>query len=150
MLWSTHIYEVKSLCQQLRAGFQTKEISLTGSWAVSSALSLYYKRLMPPAPLPQFQGPFSHASTAGSADKKRPPYKLCQLSRYLREKGLVLGGEEQCCHSESCESLVKTIWTLKKQGQIAFYWQKRRSSLSLESFGFLCPFALYYVSCPIS
>jgi len=44
MLSSTHIYEVKSLCQQLRAGFQTKEISLIGAWAVSSALSLYFKR----------------------------------------------------------------------------------------------------------
>ena len=37
MLSCTQIYEVKSLCQQHCAGFQTKEICLTGAWAVSGS-----------------------------------------------------------------------------------------------------------------
>jgi len=44
MLSSTQTYELKSLCQQHRAGFQTKEICWTGARAVSSALSLYCKK----------------------------------------------------------------------------------------------------------
>jgi len=46
MLSSTQIYEVKSLCQKHRAGFQTKEICLTGAWAVSGAPSLYSWKIL--------------------------------------------------------------------------------------------------------
>jgi len=40
VLSSTQVYELKSLCEQHLAGFQTKEIYWTG--AVFGALSLYY------------------------------------------------------------------------------------------------------------
>jgi len=46
MLSNTQIYEVKSLCQQLCAGFQTKEICLIGTWAVSGAPSLYSSTIL--------------------------------------------------------------------------------------------------------
>jgi len=46
LMFSTQIYEVKSLSQQHLTGFQTKAICLTGAWAVSGALSLYSSKIL--------------------------------------------------------------------------------------------------------
>jgi len=51
MLSSTQFYELKSLCQQHHAGYQTKEIFWTGAEAVSGTLSCTIKKSLSLTPL---------------------------------------------------------------------------------------------------